>query len=411
MNVYDLFFILSLLAGFFMAFNLGANDVANAMASAVGAKAISVRQAVFIAGTLNFIGAVFLGSHVTATVSKGIINAEQIGDPQIMIVGMLGALLAAGTWVFIATLTALPVSSTHSIIGSILGFGLIAMGPGVVNWLVLGGVVLSWIISPFFAAAISFMAFTHIRRFILMHTNFFVQALRWSPIWIALTAALILLSFLYKTPVGKQIPVSGWLGLLCIMIIVVFIWLISKKGIQKLMAGAERSAESVEFIFRRIQVGTSCYVALSQGANDVANAIGPVAAIYMISRQHALFEQAEVPLGILALGGLGIALGVMIFGRKVMATVGTKITSLTNTRGFSVDFGAATTVLAASNLGLPVSTTHAAVGGVVGVGLARGFSAVDFGVLLRIIVYWVLTVPIAAFTSIVYFNILTALFL
>jgi PiT family inorganic phosphate transporter len=177
------------------------------------------------------------------------------------------------------------------------------------------------------------------------------------------------------------------------------------------MAGAERSAESVEFIFRRIQVGTSCYVALSQGANDVANAIGPVAAIYMISRQHALFEQAEVPLGILALGGLGIALGVMIFGRKVMATVGTKITSLTNTRGFSVDFGAATTVLAASNLGLPVSTTHAAVGGVVGVGLARGFSAVDFGVLLRIIVYWVLTVPIAAFTSIVYFNILTALFL
>ncbi|MFP4259045.1 MAG: inorganic phosphate transporter, partial [Desulfovermiculus sp.] len=359
MNVYDLFLLLSLLAGFFMAFNLGANDVANAMASAVGAKAISVRQAVFIAGTLNFIGAVLLGSHVTATVSKGIINAEQIGDPQIMIVGMLGALLAAGTWVFIATLTALPVSSTHSIIGSILGFGLIAMGPGVVNWLVLGGVVLSWIISPFFAATISFLAFTHIRRFILMHTNFFVQALRWSPVWIALTAALILLSFLYKTPVGKQIPVSGWPGLLCIMGIVVLIWLISKKGIQKLMAGADRSAESVEFIFRRIQVGTSCYVALSQGANDVANAIGPVAAIYMISRQNALFEQAEVPLGILVLGGLGIALGVMILGRKVMATVGTKITSLTNTRGFSVDFGAATTVLAASNLGLPVSTTHA----------------------------------------------------
>ncbi|MFO7803487.1 MAG: anion permease [Desulfovermiculus sp.] len=411
MNIYDLFFFFSLVAGFLMAFNLGANDVANAMASAVGAKAISVKQAVFIAGTLNFVGAVFLGSHVTATVSKGIINADQIGDPQIMLVGMLASLLAAALWVFIATLTALPVSSTHSIIGSILGFGLIAMGPGVVNWLVLGGVVLSWIISPFFAAAISFTVFSHIRRFILVHTNFFLQALRWAPIWMALTAALILLSFLYKTPIGKQIPVSNGLGLVGILVLVALIWFISKRGINSLMAGADRSAESVEFIFRKIQVGTSCYVALSQGANDVANAIGPVAAIYIISRQHAILEQAQVPMGILALGGLGIALGIMVFGRKVMATVGTKITSLTNTRGFSVDFGAATTVLAASNLGLPVSTTHAAVGGVVGVGLARGFSAVDFGVLLRIIVYWILTVPIAAFTSIVLYNILSAIFL
>src|SRR6056297_1926249 len=166
MNVYDLFFILSLLAGFFMAFNLGANDVANAMASAVGAKAISVRQAVFIAGSLNFVGAVFLGSHVTATVSKGIINAEQIGDPQIMAVGMLASLLAAAIWVFIATLTALPVSSTHSIIGSILGFGLVACGPGIINWYILGGVVLSWVISPFFAAGVSYLVFSHIRRFI-----------------------------------------------------------------------------------------------------------------------------------------------------------------------------------------------------------------------------------------------------
>mgnify|MGYP000547705601 FL=1 len=411
MNIYDLFFFFSLVAGFLMAFNLGANDVANAMASAVGAKAISVKQAVFIAGTLNFVGAVFLGSHVTATVSKGIINADQIGDPQIMLVGMLASLLAAAIWVFIATLTALPVSSTHSIIGSILGFGLISMGPGVVNWLVLGGVVLSWIISPFFAAAISFTVFSHIRRFILVHTNFFLQALRWAPIWMALTSALVLLSFLYKTPIGKQIPVSNGLGLLGIILLVCLVWFTSKRGINSLMAGADRSAESVEFIFRKIQVGTSCYVALSQGANDVANAIGPVAAIYIISRQHAVLEQAQVPMGILALGGLGIALGIMVFGRKVMATVGTKITSLTNTRGFSVDFGAATTVLAASNLGLPVSTTHAAVGGVVGVGLARGFSAVDFGVLLRIIIYWILTVPIAAFTSIVLYNILSAIFL
>ncbi len=411
MDIYDLFFFMSIVTGFLMAFNLGANDVANAMASAVGAKAITIKQAIFIAGSLNFVGAVFLGSHVTATVSKGIINAEQIADSLTLVVGMLSALLAAVTWVFIATLTALPVSSTHSIVGSILGFGLVACGPGIINWFVLGGVVLSWIISPFFAAIISYLVFSHIRRFILMHRNFFFQAFRWAPIWIAFTVVLILLSFLYNTPVGNQIPLSWWQGLFCILCIGFLIWFSSSKLITNLMSGAERSANSVELIFRKIQIGTSCYVALSQGANDVANAIGPVAAIYMISKQHTLLPQAEVPISILALGGVGIALGITVFGRKVIATVGTKITSLTNTRGFSVDFGAATTVLAASNLGLPVSTTHAAVGGVVGVGLARGFSAIDFGVLIRIIIYWLLTVPIAAFTCIIFFNILSAIFL
>ncbi len=411
MHIYDIFLYLSLLFGFLMAFNLGANDVANAMASAVGAKAITVRQAVLIAGTLNFVGAVFLGSHVTATVSKGIINAEHIVDPQIMVVGMLSSLLAAAIWVFIATLTALPVSSTHSIIGSILGFGLVSCGPGIINWYILGGVVLSWVISPFFSAGVSYLVFSHIRRFVLVRKDFFFQALRWAPVWVALTVGLVLLSFVYKTPFGKSLPITWWQDLVFILVVVGLVWYSISRLISRLMAGAERSAESVEFIFRKIQVGTSCYVALSQGANDVANAIGPVAAIYMIAREQAILSQAEVPIPIIALGGVGIALGVMIFGRKVIATVGTKITSLTNTRGFSVDFGAATTVLAASNLGLPVSTTHAAVGGVIGVGLARGFSAVDFGVLIRIVIYWVLTVPIAAFTSIIIFNILSAIFL
>jgi PiT family inorganic phosphate transporter len=211
--------------------------------------------------------------------------------------------------------------------------------------------------------------------------------------------------------VGKQLPVSWWQGLLSILAVSFLVWWGCSRLIARIMAGADESAESVELVFRKIQVGTSCYVALSQGANDVANAIGPVAAIYMISRQHALLSQTEVPIFILVLGGLGIALGIMCFGRKVIATVGTKITSLTNSRGFAVDFGAATTVLAASNLGLPVSTTHAAVGGVVGVGLARGFSAVDFSVLIRIIIYWVLTVPIAAFTSILFFHLLSAIIL
>jgi PiT family inorganic phosphate transporter len=406
MDLYDLFFYLSLGAGFFMAFNLGANDVANSMASAVGARAISVRQAVFIAGILNFVGAVFLGSHVTATISKGIINAQYISDPKLIMIGMFASLISAGLWVLIATLTALPVSSTHSIVGGILGFGLVAGGPSVVNWLKMGGIVLSWIISPFFAALIAYLIFSHIRKTIFFRREFIKQAQKWGPIWMGLTIFLIALSFLYKTPVGKKLHLPWSISLLIALSLATLIWALGRYFVNKIVTDKLEGAEGVELIFRRLQVGTSCYVALSQGANDVANAIGPVAAIYLISRQHLLLAKAEIPTGILVLGGLGIAIGITVLGYKVMATVGEKITTLTNTRGFAVDFGAASTVLAASNLGLPVSTTHAAVGAVVGVGLARGFTAVDFKVLGRIVVYWVLTVPIAALTSIIIFQIL-----
>ncbi len=406
MDIYDIFFYLSLGGGFLMAFNLGANDVANSMASAVGAKAISVRQAVFIASILNFIGAVFLGSHVTATVSKGIINPAQIADPKLIMIGMFSALLAAGIWVLIATLTALPVSSTHSIVGAIMGFGLVAGGPDVVNWLKMGGVVLSWIISPFAAAAIAFLIFSHIRRTIFFSRRFIHQAKKWGPIWMGFTVSLVVLSFMYKTPVGKEMALSLPVALSFTALVAAGVWFLGRLFVKRIVCDEAEGAEGVEKIFRKLQVGTSCYVALSQGANDVANAIGPVAAIYLIAREHQLLAKAQVPMPVLILGGFGIALGIAVLGHKVMATVGDKITRLTNTRGFAVDFGAASTVLAASNMGLPVSTTHATVGAVVGVGLARGFSAVDFGVLGKILIYWLLTVPIAAFTSIIIFQIL-----
>jgi len=406
MDIYDLFFYMSLGAGFLMAFNLGANDVANSMASAVGARAITVRQAVLIAGVLNFVGAVLLGSHVTATISKGIINPGAISDPKLIMIGMFAALLAAAVWVLVATLTSLPVSSTHSIVGAITGFGMVAGGPSVVNWAKMGGIVLSWIISPFFAATIAYLVFTHIRRFILYKTHFVLQVRRWAPFWVAVTIVLIALSFLYKTPAGKSLGFPWYASLALAGVLAALTYAVSRFFVSRLILDEEEGAEGVERVFRKMQVGTSCYVALSQGANDVANAIGPVAAIYLIAKEHQLLAKAEVPMSMLILGGLGIAVGIALLGHKVMATVGEKITTLTNTRGFAVDFGAASTVLIASNLGLPVSTTHAAVGGVVGVGLARGFKAVDFRVLLRIVAYWVATVPIAALTSIVFFVLL-----
>ena len=406
MDLYDVFFLLSLGAGFLMAFNLGANDVANSMASAVGAKAITVKQAVFIAGILNFVGAVFLGSHVTATVAKGIINPATIGDPQLILLGMFASLLAAAVWVLIATLTALPVSSTHSIVGAILGFGIVAGGPSVVNWLKLGGVVLSWFISPFLAAGIAFVIFTQIRRHIFLQKNFLENARKWGPRWIALTMVLVGFSFLFKTPVGKQLHLAWYETLAAIAFLGCGAWLVGSRMTYSLSLKVEESAEGVETIFRKMQVFTSCYVALSQGANDVANAIGPIAAIYVLAKQGSFLAKADVPIWLLGLGGVGIALGICVLGHKVMKTVGEKITTLTNTRGFAVDFAAATTVLVASKLGLPVSTTHAAVGAVTGVGLARGFKAVDFTVLGHIVVYWLLTVPIAALTSIVIYQML-----
>lgn len=406
MDIYTVFLVLAVGAGFMMAFNLGANDVANAMASSVGSRAITVKQAVLIAGALNFVGAVFLGAHVTKTISKGIINADMITDPRIMMVGMFAALLSAGLWVLVATLTSLPVSSTHSIVGSILGFGIVAGGPQVVNWGSMGFVVLSWIISPLFGAAIAFGVFTHIRRFILYRSHVIEKARFWAPFWVALTADLVVLSFFYKTPVGKQLNLHWTSAILLTAILTVAIWVVFRMIFARVVPEHADGPEAVEDMFRRLQIGTACYVAVSQGANDVANAIGPVAAIYMIAREQTIVSSAEVPLWLLVIGGLGIAVGIALLGHKVMATVGEKITKLTNTRGFSVEFGAATTVLMASNLGMPVSSTHAAVGSIVGVGLARGFGAVDFRVLYKIVTYWVLTVPIAAITSIVIFQFL-----
>lgn len=406
MDIATIVLVLAIGGGLLMAFSIGANDAANAMASSVGSKALSVRQAVLIAGVLAFLGSVFLGANVAATISRGIINPEQIDDNNLLMLGMLASLLSAGLWVFLATVTGFPVSTTHSIVGSILGFGLVAGGPEVVQWGTMISIVLSWVISPFLGATLAFLVFTHIRRKILTAQDFVRSAKLWAPFWIAMTAALVLLSFFFKMPFGKSLGwgVYGSLGVTAA--IAGLIWCVGYWLVGKLFEGMEIGPDSMEALFRRMQIGTACYMALSLGANDVANAVGPVAAIWMIATTGALAPRAEVPILLLVGGGLGIAVGITILGRKVMATVGERITLLTNSRGFSVEFGAATTVLAASSLGMPVSTTHATVGSVVGVGLARGFAAVDFRVLGKIVVYWVLTVPIAAFTSIVIFQLL-----
>ena len=393
------------IVGFYMAWNIGANDVANSMASAVGAKAITIRQAVFIAGILNIVGATFIGSHVTNTIRKGIVSTSVLTDPHIALIGALSALLAAALWISFATWKSLPVSTTHSIVGSMIGFGIMAGGFSVINWGKLVAVIVSWVISPLFSMIISYLMFKLIVKFILSKDNPTAQAIKLSPYFTGTAIFIIILSFLFKTPLGKNLSMGTAESLLLSLIIASVLAFLAKILLKKFF-GNKKDENGAEEIFRQIQIGTSCYVALAQGANDVANAIGPLAVIYFLVKTGSVGATVPVPIFLLLFGGVGISLGIGMAGHRVMKTIGTKITTLTNTRGFAVDFSAATTVMIASKLGLPVSTTHAAVGGVLGVGLARGLEAVNFKIIFRIIIYWILTVPAAAATSIIIFLIL-----
>lgn len=390
--------------GFYMAWNIGANDVANSMASAVGAKAITIRQAIFIAGILNILGATLIGSHVTKTIRKGIVSTDILTDPNLALIGAFSALLAAALWVSFATWKSLPVSTTHSIVGAMIGFGIMVGGFAVINWGKLAAVVASWVISPVFSMVIGFVMFKTIVWFVLSQDHPFQRALGLSPVFVGIAFFVVVLSFLFKTPLGKTLAIGTLEAILAAVIIALIFGFISKALLKRFVRQNGPGGE--EEIFRKIQIGTSCYVALAQGANDVANAIGPLAVIYFLVKTGSVGTKVPVPIFLLLFGGIGIACGIGMAGHRVMETIGKKITTLNNTRGFSVDFAAATTVMVASKMGLPVSTTHAAVGGVMGVGLARGMEAVNFRVIFQIMIYWVLTVPAAAVTSIVIFNVL-----
>ena len=392
---------------FYMAWSIGANDVANSMATAVGAKAISFKQAVVIAGILNFVGAVFVGPHVAETIKGKIVHIDSITDPHLLLLGFIASLLAAAIWVTLSTWKEMPISTTHSIIGALMGFGIIAGGVSAINWGKVGSVAASWVISPVAGCIIAFFVFKIIVKLIFSKKEPVQSAKVVGPLIIGVTAFLITSSLLLKTQLSVILKITD--PLLVILIssgVSAIVICLSIFAFRNVMAKKEEDYYTVERIFRKLQIGTSCYVAFSHGANDVANAIGPVAAIVPLASTGEMSPTAQIPVYLLALGGIGIAVGCMTWGRKVMRTVGGRITSLTNTRGFSVDFGAATTVLVASKLGLPISTSHTVVGAVIGVGLARGLEAIDLSIIRKIIVSWLITLPVAAGTSIVIFLLL-----
>ncbi|BAD86250.1 sodium/phosphate symporter [Thermococcus kodakarensis KOD1] len=402
MAVMDPWLLITIIVGFGMAWAIGANDAANSMSTAVGAKAITPKQAVLIAGVLEFTGAYFFGKSVTETIRKGILYPDRITDPTVLIYGSVAALLAATIWLVIATKFGLPVSTTHSIIGGIVGYGIVYAGFSIVNWGKMTQVVLSWILSPIIGAIMAFLVFKALTKSIFERKDPVRSSKIWSPFWIGLAFVVIGTMFYIKVLHGKSLK-TGVLfygipaGL--VVFLILFLTLRVKFPSSDPFIG-------VESIFRRVQVITSGYVALAHGANDVANAIGPVAAVYAVATMGMAGMKVPVPRWILAMGGLGIAIGVATYGYRVMETVGKKITELTNTRGFTIDFSAATVVLVASWLGLPISTTHVVVGAVIGVGLARGVKAINKDIVRDIIISWFVTVPVAALISAFLFKIL-----
>jgi PiT family inorganic phosphate transporter len=408
------FLALACVFGLFMAWGVGANDVANAMGTSVGAKAITIKQAIMIAILFEFAGAYLAGGEVTSTIRKGIIDPSLLADnPQFLVYGMLASLLAAGIWLMVATSRGWPVSTTHSIVGAIVGFAAVGISPDAVNWGKVGNIVSSWVVSPVIAGTLAFFLFGSVRRLIFENERPFEAAKRYVPFYIFLVAFVISTVTMVKGLKHVGLDLSFGESLLYafgISVIVFFIgsYIISRV---KVVATEYNELANVEKVFAILMLFTACSMAFAHGSNDVANAIGPLAAINsIVANQGEVLQKSTMPPWILLLGGAGIVAGLAMYGYKVIATIGTHITHLTPSSGFAAELAAASTVVIASGASLPVSTTHTLVGGVLGVGLARGLSALNLKVVGTIFMSWIVTLPAGAILSIIFFFMFKGMF-
>ena len=408
--------ILAVIFGLYMTWGIGANDLANAMGTSVGAGAVSVKQAIIIAMIFEFLGAVLAGGHVTKTIRKGIIDPSGIvNNPEILVYGMLAALLAAGVWLMIASTKGWPVSTTHSIIGALIGFAIVGIGPDAVKWGKVGSVVMSWVISPVIGGTISFLLVMSTRKLIFNTDEPLKNAKKYAPFYIFLVGFIISLVTLFKglSHLNLELTtVESFLVAIAFGLLTATIgWFFIRKVQDDPNANKSFSYASVEKVFTPMMLFTACSMAFAHGSNDVANGIGPLAAVYsIISSGGEVMQSSALPIWILLLGGTGIVLGLITLGYRVMMTVGKKITELTPSRGFCAELAAATTVVIASRTGLPVSTTHILVGSVLGVGLARGIGALDLRVVLNIIISWLVTLPAGALMAMLFFFTLKGIF-
>ena len=407
--------ITAVCAGLYMAWGIGANDVANSMGTSVGSGAITVGAAIVIAGVFEFLGAFLAGGEVTSTIRKGIIDADALGqDSDLLVIGMLSALLAAAVWLTVASRYGWPVSTTHSIVGAIIGFAVVAVGFEAVRWWGVAKIVGSWVVTPVLAGVISFLLVLSVQRLIFSKDDPAVYARRYVPVYIfaavLITSVVTFVKGLKHVGLDLGTPVAILYSVLLAAVVAcagrAVINRMSFEGGDSHSGGGSRFA-GVERAFGALMVVTASGMAFAHGSNDVANAIGPLAAILSVATTGAVASKSAVPPWLLLVGAVGIVVGLATFGYRVMATIGRKITELTPSRGFAAEFAAASTVVVASGTGLPVSTTQTLVGAVIGVGLARGVGALDFGVVRTIFVSWVVTLPAGAALAVLFYSILS----
>jgi PiT family inorganic phosphate transporter len=415
MDQATIYILLAGALGLFMAWGIGANDVANAMATSIGSKALTIKQAVLIAAIFEFSGAFLAGGQVTSTIRKGIIDSTAVAQsPDLLIYGMLASLIAAGLWLVIASRAGWPVSTTHTIVGAIVGFAMVGIGLDAVQWGKVITIVMSWVISPVMSGILAFILFRSVQKFILNTDNPIANAKKYVPIYIFATGFMIALVTLFKglKHVGLEFSTTQSYGIAVVtglLVMVCGIFFISRIKIDPL-DDKDFHFANVEKIFSVLMVVTACAIAFAHGSNDVANAVGPMAAVISIANEGVVTQRSAMPVWVLLVGGVGIVLGLAMYGKKVIATVGQKITELTPSRGFACGLAASTTVVIASGTGLPISTTHTLVGAVLGVGLARGIGALNLGVVGTIFMSWIITLPAGALLSIFFFYFFKGIF-
>ena len=402
--------------GFLMAWGIGANDVANAMGTSVGSKALTIKQAIIIAMIFEFAGAYLAGGEVTSTIRKGIIDASYFVDqPELLVYGMTAALLAAGLWLIIASYFGWPVSTTHSIVGAIVGFSAVGVGVDSVTWSKVGGIIGSWIVTPLISGIIAYFIFMSSQKLIFNTKDPITNAKRYVPFYMFLAGFILSLVTITKGLKHVGLHFSTMEAIILAVIVGALVSIVGKTFVNRVKidpkADKQMHFANVEKIFSVLMIVTACAMAFAHGSNDVANAIGPLAAVVSIVEHGGqITAKAELAWWILPLGGVGIVLGLAIFGKRVMATIGHGITHLTPSRGFAAELAAASTVVIASGTGLPISTTQTLVGAVLGVGMARGIAALNLGVVRNIVISWVVTLPIGAGLSIIFFYILKSIF-
>jgi PiT family inorganic phosphate transporter len=407
------------LFGFFMAWGVGANDVANAMGTSVGSRALTVKQAILIAMVFEFAGAYLAGGEVTSTIRKGIIDPALLAEtPQLLVYGMLAALLAAGTWLLVASMMGWPVSTTHSIVGAIVGFAAVGISVEAVNWGKVGSIAASWVVSPVVAGIISFGLFRSVQKLILDTDDPFDRAKRFIPIYMFAVGFMIAMVTLIKglkhvfADSGIKLSFIESMGVAAIvgLLVAMFGASLLRRVKRDLAAEEHNRFANVEKVFAILMVFTACSMAFAHGSNDVANAVGPLAAVVGVISTGVVTAKTTMPAWILLLGAAGIVTGLATYGFRVMATIGRRITELTPSRGFAAELGAATTVVFASATGLPISTTHTLVGAVLGVGIARGIAALNLRVVGTILMSWIITLPAGAGLAILFFFLFKGIF-